>query len=86
MENVSSSQYDVRVTSKMIDGVRRTRTEFRERNTKPLVRTEASHPWQLHSAPLPSCPLPPSPQPRNPHFTQPPSLHAWKGEASEGFA
>jgi hypothetical protein len=64
MENVSSSQYDVRVTSKMIDGVRRTRTEFRERNTKPLVRTEASHPWQLHSAPLPSCPLPPSPQPR----------------------
>ena len=64
MENVSSSQYDVRVTSKMIDGVRRTRTEFRERNTKPLVRTEASRPWQLHSAPLPSCPLPPSPQPR----------------------
>ena len=64
MENVSSSQYDVWVTSKMIDGVRRIRTEFRERNTKPLVRTEASHPWQLHSAPLPSCPLPPSPQPR----------------------
>ena len=62
-QSMSSTQYVVWV-SKMIDGVRHTRTEIRERNTKPLVRTEASHPWQLHSAPLPSCPLPPSPQPR----------------------
>ena len=86
MENVSSSQYDVWVTSKMIDGVRRIRTKFRERNTKPLVRTEASHPWQLHSAP------PFLPTLSHPHLSPEPALHTatqlarMEREASERFA
>ena len=83
-QSMSSTQYVVWV-SEMIDGVRRTRTEIRERNTKPLVRTEASHPWQLHSAPLPSCPLPTLTSAPNPHFTQPHSLHAWKGKQVKGL-